>query len=85
MSPTLSTPPQKQCRVKNSLSDVGRIACGAGPMQRLGVRMYVCPLVCPVDRHQQRRVAGLLLSALWAPRTRYRSTSATGARGPRVA
>ena len=28
----IHTTAKKQCRVKNSLSDVGRIACGAGPM-----------------------------------------------------
>ena len=33
--------------------------CGAGSMQRSGVR----PSVCPVDRQQQRCAAGLLLSA----------------------
>jgi len=36
--------------------------CGARSMQRSGVRLSVSS-VCPIDRQQQRRPAGLLLSA----------------------
>jgi len=39
--------------------------------------VFVCPTVYLVHRQQQRRAAGLLLSALRAPRV---STSAAGAR-----
>jgi len=41
------------------LIDTACIVCGAGSMKRSGVR----PSVCPIDQQQQRRVAGLLLSA----------------------
>ena len=40
----------------------------------------VRPSVCAVGRQQQRRAAGLLLSAMRAPRTSCRSISAAGAR-----
>jgi len=35
-------------------------------MKRSSVRLSVCPSVCPIIRPQQRRAAGLLLSAMWA-------------------
>ena len=48
----------------------------------VSVRPSVRPSVCPVDRQQQRRAAGLLLSALCSPRTsccrRPRSTANAG-------
>jgi len=35
-------------------------------VERPSVGLSVCPSVCPVDRQQQRRAAGLLLSAVRA-------------------
>ena len=52
-----------------------RIVHVAGFMQRSGVRSSVCLSVCPVDRQQQRRAAGLLLSAVAC--SRCRSTAGT--------
>jgi len=50
--------------------DATRIVCGAGSMKRSSVcpsvRLSVCPSVCPIDRQQHRRAAGLLLSAVRA-------------------
>ena len=46
---------------KTAIIDVACLG-EAGSMQRSGVR----PSVCPVDRQQPRRVAGLLLSVLCA-------------------
>jgi len=40
------------------------IECGAGSISRSGVRPSVRLCVCPVIRPQQRRAAGLLLSAV---------------------
>jgi len=60
--------------------DAVRIVCGAESMWRSGVRPSFCPSVCPVNQQQQPRAVGLLLSALWAPRTRNLAMSAAGAR-----
>jgi len=35
-------------------------------VERPSVGLSVCPSVCPVDRRQQRRAAGLLLNAVRA-------------------
>jgi len=45
-----------------NFADAGRVA---GPCNghESSVRPSICPSVCPVDRQQQRRVAGLLLKA----------------------
>jgi len=59
------------------LHDAARIGCGAGSLQRSGIRPSVCLSVCPVDRQQQRRTAGLLLSV--AAGSRYRLTAAGAA------
>ena len=45
-----------------NIIDAARIVCGAESMKRYGVR----PSLCPIDRQQQRRPAGLLLSAVQA-------------------
>jgi len=44
--------------------DTARTVCERGSMKRLNVRLSIRPSVCPIDRQQQRRAAGLLLSAL---------------------
>ena len=49
---------------QTSIFDAVSTVCGAGSMKRSRVRLSVCP----IDRQQQRRAAGLLLSA---PRAGY--------------
>jgi len=44
---------------QTSIFDAVSTVCGAGSMKRSRVRLSVCP----IDRQQQRRAAGLLLSA----------------------
>ena len=50
----------------DSLFDTVRIVCGTGSIKRSGVRLSVRQSVCPISRTQQRRAAGLLLSAVRA-------------------
>ena len=50
----------------DSLFDTVLIVCGAGSIKRSGVRPSVRPSVCPISQTQQRRAAGLLLSAVRA-------------------
>ena len=44
--------------------NTARIVRGTGFMKRSSTRPSVCQSVCPIDQQQQRRAAGLLLSAV---------------------
>jgi len=49
------------------LVDTARVLCGEGSMHLSGVRLSVCPSVCPIRPSHAAAAAGLLL---WARRTR---------------
>ena len=60
------------------LTDTSRIACG---VYETVDRPSVCPSVCPVDRQQQRRAVGLLLSAVRAGNDRQQRAPALSSNG----
>ena len=58
-------------RLTVSISLMTLHPCGTGSCNGgVSVRPFICLSVCPVDRKQQQRAVGLLLSTPPAPRTR---------------
>jgi len=71
------TKEKERTELRSHIIDTARIVCGAGSVKRSSVR----PSVCPIDRQQQRRAAGLLVER--CEDRRYRSIAGAGAQRQR--